>query len=77
MCVGDQLSRGPLQVRQGVPKHLRAGDGAHGRRRRHLAGQWIELVRAETPSVSVCVTEVLTSTMQIPIRERERESVRF
>lgn len=43
--VGHQLSGGPLQVGQGVSKHLRTSDGAHGCGCGHLAGQRVQLLR--------------------------------
>lgn len=57
LCICDQLSRCSLQAWKGVSKHLRASDGSHGCGRCHLAGQWIQLLRAKKSffkTVSVC-----------------------
>lgn len=45
--VGHQLSSGPLQVGEGISKHLRTSDGAHGCGCGHLAGQWVQLLRGK------------------------------
>lgn len=53
LCIGDQLSCGSLQVRQGVPKHLRPSDGSHGCCCCYLAGQWIQLLGAEKSLINL------------------------
>lgn len=52
LCVGHQLTGGPLQVGQGVSKHLRTSDGAHGCGCGHLAGQRVQLLRDKENSTS-------------------------